>query len=89
MEDKLKSEDCIILSLDTVEQIKTLTGMKTEEIAELYRQSLYTGIKQVYWQRGDRWFNVAINERYISPFGEIGENVMDMLDKHSRMKLPT
>ena len=77
-----------ILNLDTAEDIVSLTGMKLNEILEIYRECVNFDQHAVYWQAGDRWFTLRVAGMYVT-HGTIHKSVLDIMEHHSSMKLET
>lgn len=81
-------EQYTILNLDTAEDVVSMTGMKLEEVLEIYRETINFDQYAVYWQIGDKWFSMRLAGQFVNS-GFINPEVLDMMDYHSQMKVET
>lgn len=59
-------DDYIVLGKDTFDSVVKLTGKSKDEVEFMLAESIITGVTQIFWRIGDRYFQLGVSMNYIA-----------------------
>jgi hypothetical protein len=77
----------LLLSLDNIEEAKELTGLTKKELLETFRQCNNFDQTQVYWKNGEYWFGMRVDNKFLTPEGELQTIIKEMMNDHAKRLL--